>query len=79
MNCFFVSDLHGKTSRYKSLINEIKKELPDVVLFGGDLLPGFSSLFGDFISDYLIPKFVELKTELKDDYPRIFIIMGNKV
>jgi len=77
MNCFFATDLHGKISRYQSLIDEIKKELPDVVLIGGDLLPGFNNLFGDFIIEYLIPKFEELKTELKDNYPKIFIIMGN--
>jgi len=77
MNCFFATDLHGKISRYQSLIDEIKKELPDVVLIGGDLLPGFNNLFGDFIIEYLVPKFEELKTELKDNYPKIFIIMGN--
>ncbi len=77
MNCFFVSDLHGKISRYQSLINQIKKELPDVVLIGGDLLPGFNTLYGDFITEYLIPKFKELKTELEENYPKIFIIMGN--
>lgn len=77
MNCFFVTDLHGKTSRYQALINEIKKELPDVVLFGGDLLPGFNTLYGDFINEYLIPLFEDLKNELKNKYPKIFIIMGN--
>ena len=77
MNCFFVTDLHGKTSRYQALIKEIKKELPDVVLIGGDILPGFNTLYGDFITEYLIPKFEELKTELKENYPKIFIIMGN--
>ena len=77
MNCFFVTDLHGKTSRYQALINEIKKELPDVVLIGGDLLPGFNTLYSDFITEYLIPKFEELKTELNESYPKIFIIMGN--
>jgi len=77
MNCFFVSDLHGKTSRYQTLINEIRKDLPDIVLMGGDLLPGFNSLYGDFITEYLIPKFEELKIELKNEYPKIFIIMGN--
>ena len=77
MKCFFVSDLHGQISRYESLITEIKNILPDVVLFGGDLLPGFSSMFGDFINEYLIPKFTDLKKELKENYPKIFIIMGN--
>ena len=77
MNCFFVSDLHGKTSRYQTLISEIKKGVPDVVLLGGDLLPGFSSLYGDFVTEYLIPKFEKLKIELENKYPKIFIIMGN--
>ena len=77
MNCFFVSDLHGKISRYQSLISEIKNELPDVVLIGGDLLPGFNTLYGDFITEYLIPLFEDLKNELKDKYPETFIIMGN--
>ena len=77
MNCFFVTDLHGRTSRYQALINEIKKEIPDVVLIGGDLLPGFNTLYSDFITGYLIPKFEELKKELKKSYPKIFIIMGN--
>ncbi len=77
MNCFFVTDLHGKTSRYQALINEIKKELPDIVLIGGDLLPGFNTLYGDFINDYLIPLFEDLKNELKNKYPKIFMIMGN--
>jgi len=77
MICFFVSDLHGKISRYQALIDEIKKELPDVVLIGGDLLPGFNSMYGDLITEYLVPKFGELKNELKEDYPKIFIIMGN--
>ena len=77
MNCFFVTDLHGKTSRYQALIDEIRKELPDVVLMGGDLLPGFNTLYGDFINEYLIPKFKELKIEMKEKYPKIFIIMGN--
>ncbi|MDP8201539.1 MAG: hypothetical protein P9M11_05300 [Candidatus Tenebribacter burtonii] len=77
MNCFFVYDLHGKTSRYQALINEIKKELHDVVLIGGDLLPGFNTLYGDFITEYLIPKFEELKNNLENKYPKVFIIMGN--
>lgn len=77
MICFFVSDLHGKISRYKALIQQIKQELPDVVLVGGDLLPGFGALYGDFINEFLIPQFQTLKEELQNNYPQIFIIMGN--
>lgn len=78
--CFFVSDLHGFTDRYTKLLNEIRKETPDVVFFGGDLLPhGLRKTgnFDNFVSDFLIPKFVSLKKELKNHYPEIFLILGN--
>ena len=78
--CFFVSDLHGFTDRYTKLLNEIRKETPDVVFFGGDLLPhGLRKTgnFDNFVSDFLIPKFVSLKKELKNRYPEIFLILGN--
>lgn len=81
MKCFFVSDLHGKIDRYEKLIDKIKKELPDILFIGGDILPNFSSYvtaeFDDFIKDYLIPKFEELKYELKNQYPKVCIILGN--
>ncbi|MCB2197145.1 MAG: metallophosphoesterase [Bacteroidetes bacterium] len=81
MKCFFVSDLHGKIDRYEKLIDKIKKELPDILFIGGDILPNFSSYvtaeFDDFIKDYLIPKFKVLKSELKNQYPKVYIILGN--
>jgi len=82
--CFFVSDLHGKMSRYESLLKEIRKESPGIVFIGGDLLPhkntmgrkGFEHI-SDFVTDYLIVKFRKLKGLMGDDYPRIFLIPGN--
>ncbi|MCD4684081.1 MAG: metallophosphoesterase [Bacteroidales bacterium] len=79
-NCFFVSDIHGSISRYKKLIEEIKKEKPAIVFFGGDLLPHALRRvegYNDFTNDFLIPEFVNLKNELKDFYPEIFLILGN--
>ena len=79
-NCFFVSDIHGSNSRYKKLIEEIKKEKPAIVFFGGDLLPHALRRvegYNDFTNDFLIPEFVNLKNELKDFYPEIFLILGN--
>jgi Icc-related predicted phosphoesterase len=32
---------------------------------------------GNFIRDYLSPEFTKLKTSLGDDYPRVFLILGN--
>lgn len=81
MKCFFVSDLHGKIDRYEKLIGQIKIDTPDILFIGGDILPHSRSItqyeYGDFISDYLIPKFQNLKSELKNKYPKVFIILGN--
>lgn len=81
MNCFFVSDLHGRIDRYEKLFRQIKVDLPDVLFIGGDILPGFNTLtnieYDDFIIDYLITAFQNLKTELKERYPDVYIILGN--
>ena len=76
--CFFVSDLHGKKHRYKSLFSKIKQEKPEAVYLGGDLLPSFGSgNESDFLNDYLAREFIALKTRLGSEYPRVFIILGN--
>jgi len=81
---FFVSDLHGSFEQYKKLFNLIEKEKPEAVFLGGDLLP--SGLFaltssshttGDFIEDILINGFSNLKKKLANNYPRVFLILGN--
>jgi uncharacterized protein len=77
MECFFVSDLHGKISRYKSLFSEIKKDKPRLVFIGGDLFSFHYKGATDLVSDFLIPKLTELKSEMADAYPLVFIIMGN--
>ena len=81
--CFFVSDLHGHTSRYEKLMNMIIADRPDAVFIGGDILPGLSmqqalnSVYQNFIQGYVVPKLAEMKAILGDDYPHIFIILGN--
>lgn len=80
--CFFVSDLHGKMSRYEALMKMIRKEKPDFVFMGGDLLPhtphGQLSNGDDaFIHGFLLPKFNALKKKMDCAYPEIFIIPGN--
>lgn len=77
---FFVSDLHGIKDRYEKLLKKISTEKPQIVFIGGDLLPHYArshSYGDDFISNYLIPAFTALKTELGSLYPPILIILGN--
>ncbi|MCP4570195.1 MAG: hypothetical protein GY841_21655 [FCB group bacterium] len=81
--CFFVSDLHGRTSRYLKLRAQIAEEKPTAVFLGGDLLPppqAISPEFGgekDFINGFLAPEFEQLRLQLGSAYPRIFLILGN--
>jgi uncharacterized protein len=84
---FFVSDLHGKISRYEKLLDRIAYEKPDAVFLGGDLLPHpmdvawlkDKNTHGDdtFIASYLVPAFKSLQNNMKDTYPQVFAILGN--
>jgi Icc-related predicted phosphoesterase len=83
-SCFFVSDLHGNTERYVKLFELIKKEKPEAVFFGGDILP--SGLYSftkellvpeDFIQEFLEKELLQLKEIMRSDYPETFLIMGN--
>lgn len=81
--CFFVSDLHGKMSRYEALFRLIKKEKPDFVFIGGDLLPHRrfknANVTGEdnFLTDFLARKLSTLRDKLDCNYPEIFLIPGN--
>lgn len=79
-NCFFVSDLHGKTDRYQKLFSLIESEQPSAVFFGGDLLPHTlkkTAGYNDFALDYLFPEFEKLQLKMAVFYPEIFLILGN--
>ncbi len=75
-NCFFVSDIHGRTELYNKLFNEILVQKPKVVFLGGDLLP-HHYLHKNFIFDFLQLNLQSLKTKLEIHYPKIFLILGN--
>ena len=54
------------------------------VFLGGDLFPSHLSAlssearaFPDFVNDFLAPRFAAVKEALAEDYPRVFLIMGN--
>lgn len=81
---FFASDLHGRRSRYESLLSRIRLERPAAVFLGGDLLPSHLAQLADgesapdeFINGHLIPAFSGLRAELGPEYPLIFLILGN--
>ncbi len=82
--CLFVSDLHGYPDRYEKLFSAIRQERPAAVFIGGDILPSGFALpseflleHEEFIKDYLVLRFKELRESLKDAYPRVFLILGN--
>ncbi|MFO7627415.1 MAG: metallophosphoesterase [Candidatus Fermentibacteraceae bacterium] len=83
MNCFFVTDLHGSTSRYEKLFGLIEARRPAALFMGGDLLPGPVRLMSvesghrDFVNDYLCRHFRELRGRMGENYPRVFLILGN--
>ncbi|MDX9695960.1 MAG: metallophosphoesterase [Bacteroidales bacterium] len=85
MLCFFVSDLHGKTDRYQKLFSLIRNEKPNAVFIGGDLFPHNNNKpnefnfkdTDDFIDDIIVSGFRDLKKQLLDQYPEVFIILGN--
>ena len=84
MTCFFVSDLHGYESRYLSLFGKILEERPDALFMGGDILPSaltantlLDPRHKDFINDFLAVEFMKLHECLGEDYPRVFLILGN--
>jgi uncharacterized protein len=84
LNCLFVSDLHGHSKRFEKLFEIIKTEKPRMVFIGGDLYPNayisrIDSLVhgNDFISDFFIPGLQKLKNILSEEYPSIYIILGN--
>ncbi len=82
--CFFVSDLHGKISRYDNLSRKIRIEKPDFVFIGGDLLPhksisgraGIEEMDG-FATDFILKKFRKLRQQMDCAYPDIYLIPGN--
>jgi uncharacterized protein len=82
--CFFVSDLHGRLSRYEKLFEAIAAQQPRAVFLGGDLTPSglmhsqtHGREFRNFITDYLVANFRHLKATMGLQYPDVFVIMGN--
>ena len=85
LDCWFVSDLHGKKERYEKLFYRLKENPPDALFIGGDILPhgsvlspeSFHAVHREFLNHFLSIEFSRLKESLGSDYPRIFLILGN--
>lgn len=81
MLTFFVSDLHGHSDKYTKLFDVVRSRKPKILFIGGDLsnhLKRFSEgNIKNFYKDFLQNQFQKLKDDLKKDYPKVFIIMGN--
>jgi Icc-related predicted phosphoesterase len=80
IRCFFASDLHGDPRRYRELFAAIERERPAAVFLGGDLLPHHWSAqldHGDFVEDVLVGGTRRLGEALGDDFPQVFLILGN--
>ncbi len=82
--CFFVSDLHGHIDRYEKLFSRMCDEHPRAVFLGGDLFPSGLTVFSsgdryipDFAESFLIAEFTRLKGKLGENYPVVFLILGN--
>jgi Icc-related predicted phosphoesterase len=83
-NCFFVTDLHGHTDRWEKLFELILAEKPGALFIGGDVLPSAlvtkqsaADFYINFVDGFLVPGFLKLKDFLGDNYPQVFIILGN--
>jgi len=80
--CVFTADLHGHVGRYEKLAHAIVANRPEAVFLGGDLLPNRWTRQGDtsadhFVSEYTTSIFRNVREELGEDYPTIFLILGN--
>ena len=73
LKCIFVSDLHGNTKKIEKLIQTMKKEKPDMMFIGGDLLP---NSYGKNIEKY-VEKNILLELKKLKDITKIFLILGN--
>lgn len=78
MKFICVSDLHGNDVKYRKLCSYIREKLPDAVFIAGDILPNYYLTDPEeFIKYILKPLLDELKEDIVDKYPPIYIITGN--
>ncbi|MCF7792438.1 MAG: metallophosphoesterase [Candidatus Cloacimonetes bacterium] len=82
IKALFTSDLHGSIPKYEFLFEQLIKQKPAAVFITGDLtgISANSSLSAgihNFLSDYLGANLQKIKNKMKQDFPQIFVILGN--
>ena len=78
MHAICISDVHGNEVNFRKLCGYIRQYLPEAVFIAGDILPNYYVTDPEeFIKDFLKPLFTDLKEELKQNYPAIYLIPGN--
>lgn len=81
-NCIAVSDLHGDIDRYNKLFKLVAEEKPAALFIAGDITGGYYRThlgedLEEFIDGYLKGNLLNLKNKMQEQYPEIFIILGN--
>jgi Icc-related predicted phosphoesterase len=76
--CFFASDLHGRSQRYRRLFELATAERPAALFLGGDLLPhALASGAGGFLHDVLEPGLLALHDPRPSPPTRVLVVLGN--
>lgn len=82
---FFATDLHGRVSRWRGLLETALRERPQAVLLGGDLLPhgldrswaGPADAGDDFVRGWLLPAVATWRRRCGPSAPELLLIPGN--
>jgi uncharacterized protein len=72
--CLFVSDLHGRPSRWRAFCRAIERDAPRAAFVGGDFLPPTAA---DRFLDDARAALEDVRGRLGASYPRVFLILGN--
>jgi len=79
VRCIFVTDTHGDKKKIETFFRIIKKEQPDGVFIGGDILPNQFSI-NTSIERFLEKNFFSKINEIHSKFDKkisFFVIMGN--
>jgi len=79
VDSLFISDVHGNTNRLKKFFNLCRKEQPELVFIGGDILPNqyiIKSSIKDFLKEEFFLEIQKIR-KMSKEKTRFFVILGN--